>query len=664
MSALPHMNDAPLITYTLFPDVSPVTKTERADIPWGVLVENIRKAPTYIAKGSCPLISIGEYGDLKSDKDCLRHAANVRRIFGVEIDYDGEQMPIEEAAAILQNAGICSVLYTSPSHTMQRPRWRVLLPLSEPAIPEKRKEYVGRVNRILGGVATRESFTLSQSFYLGRVRGAEYIVIETQGRYIDIAADIEPLYFVGGSNTGESARDATSDTELRACFVKGAGRYEAMLKLSSRWAARGMQSDDIETSLLELLGSGSVNHDGIDLRTRARPMAISAVAKFGESRPAPTSHFEKYEQAHEQREHKPEPAKAAVVAVDAVPQLPTAKSLISIVGTEAAHREWFFEEILPAGAFLIVGRPKVGKSWLLMQLAVCAAGCGDFLGFAALGKVGVLYVTPEDDLTRIKSRFSRFNIAPPDGLHIIERNDFATLAAEFSSRLTLVQFVDLYLTQHPTIKFVFLDTEGTCRHVWEGENSGSKEKAITKKDYAEVREFDTIALKHRAFIGLVNHTGKRKGTGAWADIHELINRTNTALAGASGSIVVADPPGHDPMDSDSRIRVLGIRGRDVTGDHLIAIQQRDDGAFESLGKWSDYCLTESQQQIVDALIEINEESAGQWITTKEVAQWIGKSPGGVKRAISRMTRAGLKTHSGYRFEVKKSQGVKLHKVGE
>ena len=164
-------------------------------------------------------------------------------MFGVELDYDGEQMPIEEGAALLQRAGVCSVLYTSPSHTTEKPRWRALLPLSEPALPDKRREYVGRANRILGGIASRESFTLSQSFYLGRVRGADYIVIDTQGRFIDMAADLEAQYHVSSANDGESARDATTDAQLRECFDKGAGRYEAMLKLSARWAARGMPAD-------------------------------------------------------------------------------------------------------------------------------------------------------------------------------------------------------------------------------------------------------------------------------------------------------------------------------------------------------------------------------------------------------------------------------------
>lgn len=672
VAAASPMSEQPLITYTLFPDVWPRTKTERADTPWDVLVANIRNAPTYIDKSHCPLISIGEYGDLMSagKHPILRHAGNIKRIFGIEIDYDGEQVPIEEAAALLQGANICAVLYTSPSHTPQRPRWRALMPLSEPAIPEKREEYVGRANRILGGIATRESFTLSQSFYIGRVRAAEYVVIDTQGRMIDLAYDIEPLYYVGKGHDSENNRDLRSDAELREAFARGEDRYQAMLKLSSRWAARGMEQDDIESALSALLeSSGSpLNADGIDLRTRIEPLARSAVIKFGESRrhtpPAdpPRDPYAKYEAAHAAFERdvpkggKPQP-ETDLSAIS----LPSARALTELMGTEPEYREWFFEEILPAGAFLIVGRPKVGKSWLLMQLAICAASCSDFLEFPALGKTGVLYVTPEDDTTRIKSRFTRFKIEPPEALHIIEREDFAKLAAQFGDRLSLGQFVDLYLTQHPTIKFVFLDTESTCRNVWEGENGGSRERAITKKDYAEVREFDSIALKHRAFIGLVNHTSKRKN-GTWFDIHELINRTNTALAGASGSIVIADPPGHDPMDTDSRVRVLGIRGRDINGDHLLAIEQLNDGSFVSRGKWRNYVQSESEEAICDALIEINNEAPGQWIKAKEVGAWIGKSSGSVAKAITRMMGAGRNRYKEYRIETKKSQGVRLHKM--
>lgn len=343
-------------------------------------------------------------------------------------------------------------------------------------------------------------------------------------------------------------------------------------------------------------------------------------------------------------------------------QLADVSQLGALMQATAEPREWFFEEIIPAGAFLIVGRPKVGKSWLLFQLAVCAASCQDFLGYAALGQCGVLYISPEDDIARIQSRFNRFQQSAPVGLRVMVRDDFIARATEFAERMTFAEWLDAYLTQFPDVKFVFIDTETTCRHIWDGENGGSKERSVTRKDYAEVRQFDSIALKHRAFVGLVNHTAKRRN-GQWFDIHELINRTNTALAGASGSIVIADPPGHDPMDTDSRIRVLGIRGRDISGDHLIAIEQMTTGAFESRGAWTNFAQTDAEEQICAALIEINEQAPDQWMTAKEVGAWISKSGGTVQRTITRMLKANRNQYDGFRIETKKGKGVKLHKLG-
>jgi hypothetical protein len=43
-------------------------------------------------------------------------------------DYDGEEMSVEDARDLLVRAGITAILYTSPSHTVAKPRWRVLCP--------------------------------------------------------------------------------------------------------------------------------------------------------------------------------------------------------------------------------------------------------------------------------------------------------------------------------------------------------------------------------------------------------------------------------------------------------------------------------------------------------------------------------------------------------
>jgi P4 family phage/plasmid primase-like protien len=274
-----------LVTYTLFTDTTGATKVERSDVPWSELVNKVQNAASYSTKQECPLISLAEYGDESTEKGSLRHAANIRRVFGVELDYDDEAMSLDEAADRLRAANIGACLYTSASHKPDAPHWRVLAPLENPASPDQRAGFVGRLNRILGGVASRESFALSQSFFIGKVDGAEYKTAVTGGRCVDEAVDIEPLLFMSKGNDDASQRDLTTDSELRAAFERGEGRYQAMLKLSSRWAARGMEEDDIVASLSGLFGdTSSLNADGIDLRERIPGISKSACNKFGETR--------------------------------------------------------------------------------------------------------------------------------------------------------------------------------------------------------------------------------------------------------------------------------------------------------------------------------------------------------------------------------------------
>jgi hypothetical protein len=276
----------PLITYTVFKNVQAKEKEEHPDTPWVDLVRALANAPVYMSKAACPLLSLCEYGDLVSDGGGLRHGANVQRVYGVEVDYDGEEVSPEEGHLRLQSAGLMAFIYTSANHTTGAPRWRAILPLAEPAAPPERMLFVARANRALGGIASRESFTLSQSYYFGRVRGAQFLYFESHGRCIDHAVDLEPLYFKGQNTDPKTGRDTRTNQELLQSFQRGEGRYESMLKLSSRWAARGMGYDDIVAALNELLDSGSsLNADGVDLRSRVEPMAASAVRKFGGTMP-------------------------------------------------------------------------------------------------------------------------------------------------------------------------------------------------------------------------------------------------------------------------------------------------------------------------------------------------------------------------------------------
>jgi putative DNA primase/helicase len=189
------MAESPLdrrLNITVFPD--PYAKTSRKvrkslrDIVGSL---KTRSAPS---KEALPWLKLAEFGEKRTPKGSLRHNANVIAIDGVEVDYDKEEISVDRAAELFEQAGVAALIYTSPSHRADKPRWRALLPTSGALKPEARYELCGRANSILKGAISGESFTLAQSYYYGKVgSNPDHRVVAVDGRYIDYADEIPPL---------------------------------------------------------------------------------------------------------------------------------------------------------------------------------------------------------------------------------------------------------------------------------------------------------------------------------------------------------------------------------------------------------------------------------------------------------------------------------------
>lgn len=137
-------------------------------------------------KDRLPWLKLATFGDVPSRKGSLRHNGNVTAIDGIEGDHDAGTLTPAEAAQRLQQAGIAALIYTSPSHTPERPRWRVLAPLSRSMAPAHRERLCARLQGVLGGALAPESFALSQSYYYGGVAGGTVPeTLEIDGAGID-----------------------------------------------------------------------------------------------------------------------------------------------------------------------------------------------------------------------------------------------------------------------------------------------------------------------------------------------------------------------------------------------------------------------------------------------------------------------------------------------
>jgi hypothetical protein len=144
---------------------------------------------TAASKAALPWLKLAQFGQQRTEKkNSLRHNANVLAIHGVEADYDGEQITLDSARRVMAGAGLAAILYTSPSHTAAKPRWRILCPTSVPYPPAERSRFLARVNGLFAGALSAESFTLSQSYYYGRVGDApDHEVVAVDGGHIDHA---------------------------------------------------------------------------------------------------------------------------------------------------------------------------------------------------------------------------------------------------------------------------------------------------------------------------------------------------------------------------------------------------------------------------------------------------------------------------------------------
>ncbi len=225
---------------TIFKNVKPTpTDTEQVERSWDAVCDRLTNPHEFESKKSSQLLKLASFGDKLSAKGCTRADDNMLEVFGIEGDYDGEIVTIAQAQAMLECANIEAFIYSSPSHSTEKPRWRVLAPLSKPCAPADRATYVARLNGALGGILAVESFTQSQSYFFGKVKGMEYSTARVAGKYINTLAlpEVFPLGKSADKPGKKTKAEKLADTSLndtRAMWLHEHGKVLNVDKASGR----------------------------------------------------------------------------------------------------------------------------------------------------------------------------------------------------------------------------------------------------------------------------------------------------------------------------------------------------------------------------------------------------------------------------------------------
>lgn len=210
--------------------------------------------------------------------------------------------------------------------------------------------------------------------------------------------------------------------------------------------------------------------------------------------------------------------------------------------------------LLPQGLHVFAGPPKIGKSWLLLQLALAVASGKPLWGLET--ETGtVLSLCLEDSRSRLQRRLSELTDDPPDRLHL------ATLSRSLSDGLC--EQLENFLCEHDDTNLIIIDTLQKIR------GSSSGDGNLYASDYQDICLLKSVADEHDIAIILVHHLRKREAD----DPHVTISGTTGLVGAADGSYVL-----RREHIGDKELK-LYVRGRDV--EESILTLERD----EELSEW-------------------------------------------------------------------------------
>ena len=87
------------------------------------------------------------------------------------------------------------------------------------------------------------------------------------------------------------------------------------------------------------------------------------------------------------------------------------------MNTEFAHKDFIVDGMLYPGLYIFAGEPKIGKSWMMLDLCLSVAEGQDFLG-KRTNKCAVHYLALEDTAERLQNRMFEFTEDAPQELVI------------------------------------------------------------------------------------------------------------------------------------------------------------------------------------------------------------------------------------------------------
>lgn len=218
-------------------------------------------------------------------------------------------------------------------------------------------------------------------------------------------------------------------------------------------------------------------------------------------------------------------------------------SMAELYDTAYLPRMPVIEGLLNCGLYIFSGAPKIGKSFLVLQLAYSIA-TGQPIWDYPVRQGEVLYLALEDNYSRLQERLSRmFGENATENLYMAVRSK--------KIQEGLLEQIEHFVKEHPDTRLIIIDTLQKIRE-------GQDDRFSYANDYDNINRLKQFSDVNAVCILVVHHTRKLESS----DSFEMISGTNGLLGAADAAFVLRK----DKRTAD--LAVLDIVGRDQPDQQL------------------------------------------------------------------------------------------------
>jgi hypothetical protein len=409
---------------------------------------------------------------------------------------------------------------------------------------------------------------------------------------------------------GKNSQHGSQHMPIAEKIPHGVQHY-TLLALAGALRRMGLSENDMLPTLIEV-NRNRCEQPGLD---RAVQQIAHSVMKY---RPADNDLFRTASKLwrltkakeHEARERD---EKLGLAVVDG----------LTVYRSSGIDQKCVIQGILYNGLTVFAGRPKVGKSWLTLQLALAVAQGEKLMGALDVNAPGgVVYIALEESQSRTATRMQRLVGTESPFLQnismVYEMSPLKQGGAE--------QLEKILADRHPSLVIIdtFLALVG----------GGSERRDVLRSEYQEMKTVADIARRAETAMVLVHHMRK-----------SVVGENGIdSVAGSTGVTAAADAIWTlKREDQQTGMCSFDVVGREVEEQSLAIRFRKDDPlGWEMVGQGFEIKAVKDQREIVTLL---REEGA---LTPAKVATLLRMNANHVRASLQQMHEMGLvnKQHSG------------------